>query len=506
MAAPTNIHDTMEILKGLALAATATALATPLASISIIIFGVTCMWAVYSVTRKRAQYFGSDKPWCLITGAGSGIGRQMALDFCREGCNLVLWDVNRDAMLDTGNMIDTMVEKLAMTDPGSNRTTEREIMYQVVDVSDAISVKSAVASLHQRGFGPIDIIVSNAGVVSGKDADYLTDGDVRRTMGVNVNASFNLLRELLPGAKARQHGCFVFTSSVMGMVGSARLTDYCASKAAVIGLTDSLRLELARDGHSGISVITVCPYLVGTGMFNGVFSDARDRNWLRSLLFPALSAADVSAAVVRAVRAGHHATLVVPQLLGPFIRLARLLPLSWHDSFVGFMGGYHGMSSFMGHRPPQPQSAGTVGASAASASGGSVQARAARIQASILPPPPFDAAEQASQSAAAAALAIAELVQQAQAASAEVLFSETSWPGSEDEKGDEEGEGAAPASRGRAARGAETGRASAAAAVGRTRTRSKAIKVGRISAPATTLSPDTASGSRVTRTKTAGRR
>jgi all-trans-retinol dehydrogenase (NAD+) len=136
----------------------------------------------------------------------------------------------------------------------------------------------------------------------------------------------------------------------MGLIGGARLTDYCASKWALLGLAESLRLELARDGLAGeLSVVSLAPYATATGMFSGIFSDARDRNALREALFPQLRPAQVAAAILTAVRAGGNALVVLPASAGVAFTAARaILPLAAFDLLVGWCGGWHGMSSFKG--------------------------------------------------------------------------------------------------------------------------------------------------------------
>ena len=199
------------------------------------------------------RFLGKGK-WVLITGAGSGFGRQAAIDFAKTGSSLALWDINAVAL-------DNVKEEVLQL-PGFNG----DVTTQVVDVSNAHAVETAAAAVLKRcPTGAVDVVISNAGVVSGKDIDEMSDGDVQRTFGVNVFASFSLVRALLPAAKAARHGCFVFTASVMGMCGSAKLGDYCASKFALMGFAESMRLELQRDGFGGgdIPVITVCPYAAG---------------------------------------------------------------------------------------------------------------------------------------------------------------------------------------------------------------------------------------------------
>jgi NAD(P)-dependent dehydrogenase (short-subunit alcohol dehydrogenase family) len=222
---------------------------------ALVVLNVVLLAAVRARQRAAApwgRFLGAGK-WVLITGAGSGIGRQTALDLAPSGSSLALWDVNPGALADTAAAVAAA--------PGATGA----VVTAVVDVSDAAAVAAAAATLLARTPDRlVDVVISNAGVVTGKDVHELSAADVRRCFGVNVEASFSLLRALLPPARAARRGCFVFVSSVMGLAGSSKLADYCSSKFALIGAVESLRMELARDGlRSAIPVVTVMPYAAG---------------------------------------------------------------------------------------------------------------------------------------------------------------------------------------------------------------------------------------------------
>ena len=94
-----------------------------------------------------------------------------------------------------------------------------------------------------------------------------------RTFNVNVVAHFRTIQHFLPDMIKQKKGHIVTIGSLAGMAGSPRLSDYCASKFAVIGLDDALRSELFMKGHSDyISTTIVCPFITNTGMFKGCSS------------------------------------------------------------------------------------------------------------------------------------------------------------------------------------------------------------------------------------------
>lgn len=294
--------------------------------------------AVYVAVDCDADQYSSEQhrqPVWIVTGCAHGIGFETASAALNRGATVEMWDIRRDALAEAAVTL--------------SRRTGGRIATRVVDVGDAAAVRAAAAAALAQ-HGEIDVVVSNAGVVSGCDIELLSAGDVDRTFRVNVYATFNLLREFLPAARARRRGTFVIVGSIMGTVGSARLSDYCASKWALQGLVESFRLELARDGLAGaIPVILVRPWAVSTNMFPGIFEDKRARNVLRSLLFPMLHASGVAASIVAAVVRGRSAVITLPWYAMPALMFGRLLPLRQMDAVAGWMGGFHGMSAF---RPP----------------------------------------------------------------------------------------------------------------------------------------------------------
>jgi all-trans-retinol dehydrogenase (NAD+) len=260
----------------------------------------------------------------LVTGAASGIGRQLALDLARRGAVVVGWDLDRPAL-------DSLVEEVADLGGAAHAYT--------CDVGDRAAVERT-ADLVRREVGPIDVLVNNAGVVSGRPLTDLSEEDVERTFRVNTLAHFWTLQEFLPAMIERDSGHVVTVSSAAGLLGTPRLTDYAASKHAVVGLAESLRLELARTAP-GVRTTVVCPSYVDTGMFEG----ARIRS--RHLL-PLLRTEDVSSAIVRAVERDQVRLLMPPavHLVSPL----RVLPTRWFDTALRLLGITASMDAFVGRR------------------------------------------------------------------------------------------------------------------------------------------------------------
>lgn len=174
----------------------------------------------------------------------------------------------------------------------------------------------------------------------------LTPAMVTRSMQVNCLGQFWLIQAFLPDMMTANDGAIVCMSSMMGLLGGAGLADYCATKWAVGGMMEALRLELRRNRCFGVHTLTVCPFAVQTGMFEGIY--AQDRPWsLRAILFPLLAPTHVSVATLAALRA-RRTLVTVPWFLSWAVCVVRLLPVALYDWVLAMMGGCHGMDTFKG--------------------------------------------------------------------------------------------------------------------------------------------------------------
>jgi len=211
----------------------------------------------------------------LVTGAGGGIGRLLALGFANLGCRVVCWDVAKQANEETARLI-----KMSKGDVYAYQVdlTKKEDVYRVADL-----VKKQV--------GKVSILVNNAGVVTGKGLLECSDEQIQRTFDVNIMAHFWTVKSFLPDMIQQDRGHIVTIASLAGHNGSNRLVDYCASKFAAVGFDESLRTELAVDGRKGIKTTCVCPYFVSTPLFAGIDSK----------VIPVLQPEDVARETINAV-------------------------------------------------------------------------------------------------------------------------------------------------------------------------------------------------------------
>lgn len=196
------------------------------------------------------------------------------------------------------------------------------------------------------------IIINCAGVVTGKSFEEMLPHEFRRVVDVNLMGNVNLAHHFLPkgaeDARRTKGVVLVGIASLMGLMGGAKLTDYCASKFAIVGFYESLRLELAARGgrRNGITPICVCPYVIDTGMFDGIF-EATFANRLVKRLFPVLTPSSAARSVISSIECG-NSLVVLPHFMTPLINLVRCVPDPLYDTVLGWMGGYTGMDSFRG--------------------------------------------------------------------------------------------------------------------------------------------------------------
>lgn len=210
---------------------------------------------------------------CVITGAGSGLGRLFALEFARRRATLVLWDINRQCNEETAEMVREIYRELCPSE-GSSGSVQELPLFQpkvytyVCDVSKRESVYSTAEKV-RRDVGNIDILINNAGVVSGHYLLECPDELIERTMMVNCHAHFWTTKAFLPTMLELNHGHIVTVASSLGLFTTAGVEDYCASKFGAIGFHESLSHELKAADKDGIKMTLVCPFLVDTGMFKG---------------------------------------------------------------------------------------------------------------------------------------------------------------------------------------------------------------------------------------------
>ena len=237
----------------------------------------------------------------LITGAASGIGRQLALDLADEGAAVAALDRQPDSLAALASELQAKGRRVATA---------------VADVTDLAALRAAVAQLEVQ-LGPTDILIASAGVGRETPLTPFDAAEFAATIQINLLGVANSFDAVLPGMRERRRGHLAALSSLASYRGLPRMAGYCASKAGVNALLDALRVELR---PLGIAVTTVCPGWVRTPMTAG-------------LRLPGVRMMEVGEAgrrVVEALRA-RRAFVAFPACLVWQARLLRYLPRGLSD-------------------------------------------------------------------------------------------------------------------------------------------------------------------------------
>jgi len=194
----------------------------------------------------------------LVTGAGRGLGRAIARAVGRAGAAVACAGRSRD-------QVDAAAAEL--------EAAGARALALGLDVTRTDQITAAVEEAEAR-LGPIDILVNNAGITLERKTVELTDEEWDRVLATNVTAMFRCARAVAPGMIRRGHGKVINVGSMYGVIGVARYAAYCASKAAVDGLTRSLAVEWARHG---IQINCLAPGYMNTDIPRAALADERTR-------------------------------------------------------------------------------------------------------------------------------------------------------------------------------------------------------------------------------------
>ncbi|GAA5109125.1 SDR family oxidoreductase [Alloalcanivorax gelatiniphagus] len=186
----------------------------------------------------------------VITGAGSGIGRALALRAARGGALLALSDWDRDGLAETVRLAE--------------QAGVAKVRHDVVDVSDRSAVAAWAEGVVEE-FGRVELVVNNAGVTATGDFAELAYDDLDWIVGINFYGVVHGSKEFLPHLIASGNGALVNISSLFGLVSVPGQSAYNATKYAVRGLTEAIREEMLVAGHP-VTVTCVHPGGIRTGI------------------------------------------------------------------------------------------------------------------------------------------------------------------------------------------------------------------------------------------------
>lgn len=193
----------------------------------------------------------------VVTGAGSGIGREIAMRFSAAGAAVAVCDVVKEA-----------ADKVAAEIAGAGGQAKA----YAIDVSDFAAVQQSCEQV-AADLGGIDILVNNAGITRDNLLLRMTEEEFDRVVAVNLKGTFNFTKACFRGMMKNRWGRIINIASVIGQMGNAGQANYAAAKAGIIGLTKSVAKELA---SRNITVNAVAPGYIATAMTEKLDATARD--------------------------------------------------------------------------------------------------------------------------------------------------------------------------------------------------------------------------------------
>lgn len=301
------------------------------------------VYALFTVARTAVQKLFLSKSLAgklaLVTGAGSGIGRLLAIRLATvEGMSVACWDLNEASAKETADLINAQL---------GGKTAARAYK---CDVSSFDAVSAAHRATEADFRAGVYLLVNNAGIVSGKSLLDVPPALAQKTLDVNTAAHLWTTKACLPSMISKKEGHVVTVASAAGIVGVAGLCDYCSSKFGARGFNEALRLELLKLGcginalglwpSKGVATTSICPYYIATGMFEGVTCP-----FPVSLLLPILMPDYVVEMMVRAIKTNVD-ELRLPNILYWVELLQVAVPIWLRDRIFGIVGVTNSMDHF----------------------------------------------------------------------------------------------------------------------------------------------------------------
>ncbi len=200
----------------------------------------------------------------LVTGAGRGIGKAIALRFAQEGANVAFTDLAvNEAVEETVKEIEALGVKVkAYASNAANFDETHEVVKQIVE-----------------DFGRIDVLVNNAGITKDGLMMRMSEAQWDAVINVNLKSAFNFIHAVTPVMAKQRSGSIINMSSVVGVSGNAGQCNYSASKAGMIGLAKSIAKEM---GPRGIRANCIAPGFIITEMTNQLSQEIKDQ-WAQQI-------------------------------------------------------------------------------------------------------------------------------------------------------------------------------------------------------------------------------
>jgi len=265
----------------------------------------------------------------IVTGGALGIGLATCKRLLAEGVKVTVWDIDQTALKNA---------KKELTKLG------KAYFYQC-DVTNKRQIQKHV-KIALKDMGCIDILINSAGYVSGGDFLNRPIENWEKTVDVNLKAILFTTYAVLPEMYKRDDGYIVNLSSAAGTIGVAGLAVYAATKWAVWGLTESLRMEALNQGKDGVKYSTIHPGYIATGMFEGAQLGIPGR-WI----VPLVKNHDVIAkAIVEDALKKEKFSPKRPSTVNLNLRFRALMPDRWFQRFLILMGVAGSMKKWQGRK------------------------------------------------------------------------------------------------------------------------------------------------------------
>jgi len=195
----------------------------------------------------------------MITGSARGIGKEIAMFFAKEGSDLAICDVNKEALQDTKERIEG--------------ATGRKVIIQKVDVTSPEEVGNFVKKILDN-FGKLDILVNNAGITRDNLMLRMSESEWDSVLDVNLKGAFNCIKAVSRSMIKKRSGKIVNMASIIGIMGNAGQANYAASKGGLIALTKTVAKEF---GSRGINVNAIAPGFIQTEMTDKLSEEAKQK-------------------------------------------------------------------------------------------------------------------------------------------------------------------------------------------------------------------------------------
>ena len=256
----------------------------------------------------------------LITGGASGIGKIMVRLMLERGAKVIIWDINQKSIDETL----------------SSFSTKGEVFGFHIDISNIDQIQKTAKQVKEK-IGIVDVLINNAGIIVGKYFNEHSTYEILKTIEINANAPMFITHEFLDDMLNQNSGHICNIASSGGLISNPKMSVYAASKWALIGWSDSLRLEM-KQMRKDVNVTTIMPYYINTGMFDGVKSK-----------IPILEPEAAALTIIKAIEKNKR-MITIPGYIYRFTRLGQaIVSINIFDWLTGnVLGIYKTMEHFTG--------------------------------------------------------------------------------------------------------------------------------------------------------------